>query len=449
MKAKGSITRHLALATGLWVTVGLGVAGWSVAEIAVRQVEATFDARLSGLLDAAVAAVALDGTGRATLVRDPAGADFQRPLAGAYWQVTGPDGAVVTSRSLWDQSLPSARDDHDGVLLRDAVGPRNEPLRVAERDVLPPGAVGSVHVAVALSRMGAEAEATRLRTILLSVFGLLGLGLLAGVVVTVVAGLAPLRHVRDALADVRSGRRERLDVVAPAEIAPLVAEIDALVATNRATVERARTHVGNLAHALKTPMSVLRNALDAPVPDVALARSQATALDRLVRHHLARARAGARIAVGARAVAPFAVADVIAQALRRLSADRGIAFELAGDPAADVPVDPQDLSEMLGNLMENASDWARSRVVVRVVAEGDTVIATISDDGPGLPDADRATAVSRGERLDERTPGSGLGLAIVADLAALYRGSLELGRSEWGGLDAILKLPRNPPAESS
>jgi signal transduction histidine kinase len=448
MRAPRSLTLRLALATGLWVAAGLGAVGWFLADVAVRQVEAAFDARLAGLLDAAVAAVAIDGAGRATVVRAPAGADFERPLGGAYWQVTGPEGTVVTSRSFWDQTLPPARADHDGVLLRDAVGPRGEPLRVAERDVLPPGATAPVHVAVALSRAAAEAEAVRLRTVLLSVFGLLGLGLLAGVVATVVAGLAPLRRVRRALAEVRAGTRQHLDVAVPSEIAPVVAEIDALLAANRTTVERARTHVGNLAHALKTPLAVLRNALEAPRPDVAVARDEAAALDRLVRHHLARARAAARTAVAAPAVSPLAVAEEIAGALRRLSADRGVAIETAGDAAAGVPVDPQDMAEMLGNLMENACTWARTRVLVRVEAEGGAVVATVCDDGPGLPDADRATALLRGERLDERTPGSGLGLPIVADLAGLHGGSLELGRGAAGGLRAVLRLPRSPAGSS-
>lgn len=442
MRLPRSLTLRLALATGLWVAAGLGMAAWFVTGVALRQVEAAFDARLSGLLDAAVAAASVDPAGRVVVARAPAGADFDRPFGGAYWQVTGPDGAVATSRSLWDQVLPPAAPAHDGVLLRDAAGPRGDRLRVAERDVLLPGAAAPAHVAVALSRAEVEQEVARLRAVLLAVFGALGVGLVAGVVVTVVAGLAPLRRLRRAVAEVRAGTRQRLDVAAPSEVAPVVAEIDALVAANRETVDRARTHVGNLAHALKTPLAVLRNALEAPRPDLDAARSEAASLERLVQHHLARARAAARSAVGAPSISPLAVAEEIAAALRRLFAARGIAIEVTGDRTAGVPVDAQDLAEMLGNLMENACQWARGAVTVRVAGQAGSVAIEVADDGPGLAEGDRGAALIRGERLDEKAPGSGLGLAIVADLAALHGGSLDLGRSGSGGLSAMLRLPR-------
>ncbi len=315
MRWPRSLALRLALATGLWVAAGLGVAGWIVATGVVRQVEAAFEARLSGLLDGVAAATGIDAQGRVVVTRPPAGADFERPFSGAYWQVTCADGSVATSRSLWDQSLPPATGGHGEVLFRAAPGPRGESLRVAERDVLLPGAAAPAHVAVALSFTATATEIARLRNLLLLVFVLLGAGLVAGVVATVLVGLAPLRAARRALAEVRDGRRERLAIAAPTEIAPLVAEVDALIATNRATVERARAHVGNLAHALKTPIAVLRNALDAPQPMLAQARTEAAALERLVQHHLARARTAALAATTASAsVAPRAIAAEVAGA---------------------------------------------------------------------------------------------------------------------------------------
>jgi signal transduction histidine kinase len=436
-----SLALRLTLAAGACVVAGLGVSGWLVTGVAVRGVEAAFEARLVGLLEAAVAAATTDADGRVVLARAPAGADFERPLGGAYWQVTAPDGSVATSRSLWDQSLPAARGGHDGVLLRDAPGPRGEPLRVAERDLLLPGAAAPAHVAVALSRAETEAEVARLRALLTLIFTLLGLGLVAAVVGTVVAGLAPLRRVSRALSEVRHGRRERLAVDAPAEIAPLVAEVDALIVANRATVERARAHVGNLAHALKTPLAVLRNALDSTPADVPAAREEALALQRLVHHHLARARAAALASSTAADASPFVIAEDIAGGLRRLFDGRGLLIEVEGDPAARVQVDPQDLSEMLGNLMENACQWASRRVGVTIAAEQCAVLITIGDDGPGLPETAREAALGRGVRLDERRAGSGLGLAIAADLAALHGGGLELYPATEGGLRAMLRLP--------
>ena len=439
-----SLTLRLALAAGLWVAAGLGAAAWFVTDVAIRQVQAAFDARLAGLLDAAAAAIAVDAEGRVAVARAPTGADFERPFSGAYWQVAGPGGTTATSRSLWDQTLPTLpAGTVPDVLLRDIAGPRGDPVRLAERDVVLPGAAAPAHLAVALSLAPTLEEIGRLRTVLALVFALLGTGLVAGVVGTVVAGLAPLRRVRRALAEVRDGRRERLAIAAPAEIAPLVAEVDALIAANRATVERARAHVGNLAHALKTPLAVLRNALDAPRPDVAQARTEAAALDRLVQHHLARARTAALAASTAGAsVAPHAIAEEVAGALRRIFADRGLSITVTGERGARVRMDPQDLTEMLGNLMENACKWARSRVAVTVAAAGGEVVVTVTDDGPGLPKAERDAVVGRGIRLDERMPGSGLGLGITAELAALHGGGLEIGQAPGGGLAATLSLPR-------
>ena len=446
MRPPRSLTLRLALAAGLWVAVGLGAAAWFVTGVAVRQVEAAFDARLAGLLDAAVAAAATDADGRVVVARAPAGADFERPFGGAYWQVTSPDGSVSTSRSLWDQALPAAAGGHGEVLLRDAPGPRRETLRVAERDLLLPGAAAPAHVAVALSRAGTEAEIARLRTVLLLTFAVLGLGLVAGVVGTVVAGLAPLRRISRAVAEIRDGRRERLAIAAPSEIAPLVGEVNGLIAANHATVERARSHVGNLAHALKTPLAVLRNALDRTSPDIAAARAEASALERLVHHHLARARVAALAASPATDTSPRAIAEEVAGALRRLFDGRGLRIEVEGDPLARVRVDPQDLAEMLGNLMENACKWARRRVGVSIAAGREHVVVGVSDDGPGLAEDERDVVLGRGVRLDERGAGTGLGLAIVADLAALHGGGLDLGRAAEGGLLAALRLPRHAAA---
>ena len=441
-----SLALRLALAAGLWVAGGLGAVAWLVTDIAVRQIEAAFNARLSGLLDAAVAAAVTDAEGRVVVARAPAGADFERPFSGAYWQITAPDGSLATSRSLWDQTLPAATSGHEGVVLRDVSGPRDEMLRVAERDLLLPGATGTAHVAVALSRTEVEVEIDRLRALLLLTFSLLGMGLVAGVVAMVVAGLAPLRRVSQALAEIRDGRREQLGIEAPSEIAPLVVQLDELIAANRVTVERARSHVGNLAHAVKTPLAVLRNALDQDRPDIETARAEASGLERLVQHHLARARTSALAKANAgMSVAPFVIAEEIANALWRIFVHRGVSIVVEGERGAYVRADPQDLTEMLGNLMENACKWAHGKVLVSVVATDSKVSVTIIDDGPGLPKAERDAVIGRGVRLDERKPGSGLGLGIAAELAALHNGKLEISVAPSGGVAATLHLQRAAP----
>lgn len=438
-----SLTLRLTVLTGLWVAAGLGGAGWFVADIATRQIEASFDARIGTVLDTVIAAAALEPDGRITIASLPAGTDFDRPFSGAYWQVTRPDGVLTTSRSLWDQTLPKGVGGHQGALLRDVPGPRGSQLRVAERDVVLLGGTEPAHFAVGLSSDQQRAEVDRLRRILIGVFALLGLGLVAGVAIQVVVGLAPLRLARRTLAEVRAGTRDRLGLAAPAEIAPLVAEVDALIEQNRATVERARAHVGNLAHALKTPIAVLRNALGASPADVGLARTEAASLERLVQHHLARARVTAlTTATGVPDVSPLAVTEEVAAALRRLFAERGLTITVTGDARVRLRTDAQDLTEMLGNLMENACRWAATQVSVTVAGTTDSVVISVQDDGPGLPPGAEDSALARGGRLDEAEPGSGLGLAIVADLAALQGGDLALSRATAGGLRADLRLPR-------
>jgi signal transduction histidine kinase len=221
--------------------------------------------------------------------------------------------------------------------------------------------------------------------------------------------------------------------------------VDALIAQNRATVERARAHVGNLAHALKTPAAVLRNALDTvDGPGAVVARQQVAEVERILRHHLARARASALAGgVGSGAAGARAVAEEVAAALRRLPEERGpITIAVQGDAMLGVRADRQDLVEMLGNLMENARKWARSRVEVRVGSDGRTAVLEVEDDGPGLPDGRDVAATARGVRLDEAVPGTGLGLAIVEDLAGLHGGRLVLAPStRLGGLSARLELP--------
>jgi signal transduction histidine kinase len=441
-RAARSLAVRLALFTSLWVAVGLLLAWLHVTALVVRQIEESFDARLAGLLDAVVAGAARDASGQPYLIRPIAEPRFDQPLSGAYWQIEAPGGRLATSRSLWDERLPPGPPGDGSVQNRDVVGPRGQRLRLVERDIVLPDAAGSLHVAVAIAHDATLAEISRLRGGLALSFAALGAGLVGFVVATVSFGLRPLRRLRQAVADLRAGRRTDLHLPAPGEVQPLVAEIDALVAQNRATVERARNHVGNLAHALRTRLAVLRNALDSPAgADLSLAQHELAAAEHLVQHHLARARASALTGAAGSNADVAAVAEEIAQALRQLCAERGPSVTVSAKPGLAVACERQDLAEMLGNLMENACKWAEQRVVVTAARQAALVAIMVADDGPGLAEAQLAAARTRGARLDEATPGSGLGLAIVADLAALYRGSLELQRSELGGLAARLTLP--------
>jgi signal transduction histidine kinase len=443
IRVRGSLTRRLALLVGLWVAIGLGVTGWFVVRMTESRIEAEADARMVSLLDAIVAAASLDPVRGPYLSRAVSEPEFDRPLSGHYWQMTTETGLVSTSRSLWDQRLPAPRQDAEP-RNEDIIGPRDEPLRLVERHIqLETRRMPSVRVTVqvAVTRLPTDQEIQRLQRGLVLAFMGLGTGVVAAVGMLVVWALSPLRRAQQEIAEVREGLRDHVDLTAPREVAPLVHEIEALIEQNRATLERARTHVGNLAHALKTPIAVLRNALERG--ETSVARAQAATLERLVQHHLRRARAGALAGAAGAEASPTAAAHTLASALRRLFSAKGVEVLVLGKDTARTRADPQDLTEMLGNLMENACKWSRSRVECRVRGGGPGhILIEVEDDGPGLAEGQDAAALVRGVRLDETAPGSGLGLAIVSDLASLYNGTLVLERGQkLGGLLARLVLP--------
>jgi signal transduction histidine kinase len=266
-------------------------------------------------------------------------------------------------------------------------------------------------------------------------------------------GLAPLKRISESLAAIRSGRAERLQGNFPEEIAPLARETNALIEANRAIVERARTHVGNLAHALKTPLSVMMNEAVAR-PDDPLAskvREQIDIMRDQVARHLERARLAARMTVVGTVTDIAPVVTALARTMEKIHHDRAISIVVDTPQHARFQGEQQDLEEMVGNLVDNACKWAQTRVSVTVAAEASrqireagttpSVRIIVDDDGPGLSPSEREQVSRRGQRLDETKPGSGLGLSIVSELADLYRGSLTLGAAPLGGLRAELVLP--------
>ena len=434
-----TLTVRLGVLTGLWVSAGLFIAWLWTTQIVADGLERVFEARLTNLLDALAAAIAVqDGT--VVLLRPVSEPRFEQPLSGAYYQIQGLNGALLTSRSLWDSQLQPVRINHPRIVTTDIPGPMGQRLRVMERDFRLPDTAGPIHVQVALDRGETIEEIARMRRLLAIACGLLGAGLVGGVVLLVSASLSRLRRLSDSVADLRSGARDRFDLTVPVEVQPLVAEIDALVRQNRATVDRARGHVGNLAHALRTRLSVMRNALE--LGDSAAVADEITQAERLVQHHLARARAASLSGTAGADVAVLATAGEIRRALLVLFAERGLEIGVEGNADSRVRCEREDLAEMLGNLMENGCKWARHRVRVTVRQEANRVLATVSDDGPGLSPAQLAEVMNRGARADESVPGSGLGLSITAELASLYGGQLALrSPGPEGGLEACLSLP--------
>jgi signal transduction histidine kinase len=438
MRIPSSLRLRLIAAAAFWCVAGLAGGGYALSEVFSDYVGRNVDARLTVLLDGLIAG---SGAGEAVpaVLRPPADPRFAAPYGGLYWQVDGPGGPVERSRSLWDHTLSGGA----GLpLLREAEGPNGQWLRIAARDIALPGLDGRVLFQVAVDKAEAEAEIASFNRLLIWTLAALGIGLVGAVVLQVRVGLRPLEAMGGALARIRAGGAERLEGDFPVEVKPLADELNGLLEHNRRMVERARREAGDLAHALKTPLSVLANeAGRTPGPLADQVTRQVAAMRGQVDHHLARARAAAAAGtLGARSdVAP--VAEGLLRVMRRLYEERGIVFESAVDAGLAFAGERQDLEEMLGNLLDNAGKWAAGRVVLRAAAASGRLVISVADDGPGLDAAAREAALQRGRRLDETVPGAGLGLSIAADLAELYAGELDLAASDAGGLDARLTLP--------
>ncbi|HWT13466.1 MAG TPA: ATP-binding protein [Allosphingosinicella sp.] len=439
---KGSLTRRMIVVAGIWIALLLGVGGYALDRILTSAITDNFDAQLDYVLTAMIASSEIGPEGEVLFNRPPADQRFLEPYSGLYYQITGEGFDPFPSRSLWDRRLAAERPHHDNdIHFYNSDQFPMERLRVAERDVRLPGSAVRWRFQVAQGRDILDEQIGVLRKTLVRSFGILGLGLVMLAALQAIYGLWPLRRVRRAIAAIRSGQKSRIEERLPREIEPLTEELNALLEHNEIQAEEARRHAGNLAHALKTPLTVITNAATARSPDLAdTVCREATTMRRQVDHHLARARAiGRRSSAQARAQVWTAL-EAVERAVSRLY--ENVTIDLAGDKTASVRVERQDLDEMLGNLIENAAKYGNGRVFVTVKSAPDCVEIEVEDDGRGIPEAERLSIFDRGARLDTGKPGTGLGLAIVRDVAQIYHGSVHLEESEdLGGLLARLRLP--------
>lgn len=403
------------------------------------------DTELVERVDDLVAELHVSESGELSLSREPDRPRYERQLSGYYWQIETAGEPVLRSRSLWDARLPSPADNVQlgEIVFREIRGPRSERLRIAQRTLEFGGVQKLVTFSVAADLGPVVAAAEQFSRIFSVTLVVLGVGLVTALVLQVRIGLQPLDRIKQGLAAIRAGNKQRLTDDAPAEIEPLAHELNALLDHHHGLIERARAQAGDLAHALKTPLAVLRNEIEAGDEiDRDMAITQIAAMTDAVQHHLARARAaGSASVLGVRSDAAQTI-EALARTLPRMSVDRDLDIDV------EVQTRPlwfageaQDLSEILGNLLENACKWAKARVRISGRQAGKRILIEIGDDGPGIDPDQRGSALQRGVRLDERTPGSGLGLAIARDLARLYGGTLALGESSLGGLQVSVSLP--------
>lgn len=443
MKLPQSLSGRLLLGASVLIVLALVVTGAVMDYTLRRFIQGQIDGRLDGQIASVTDALrnGADGTLRLEHIVD--GPPFEKPLSGWYWQVMAPS-PVLRSQSMegaefsFDAPPPPHERTHPATVV--GTGPKGEKLHVRVLRM----SLGDRRIVVAASAplhalAGPRRDAL---TPLVVTLVMLAIALLGSILLQVRLGLRPLARLQSELGDVIGGRAERIAGMQPTEIAPLVAELNVLLDRNAANLERARRHVANLAHGLKTPLATLSMALEDDVrdPDNRL-RPLVTIMDRLIRHHLTRARTAALGgAERTRVVLAPRIADHV-KVFEKLYAERGLRFAIDIDPRVAVACEAEDLDEIVGNLLDNAAKWARSEIRVSVESTTGWIALDIADDGPGLSASQSRDVMLPGRRVDETAPGYGFGLPISKELAELYGGSISLRASTLGGLCVSVQLP--------
>lgn len=445
-----SLRLRMTLVALVSLTVALGLAGIGLVELFGRHVERRIGAELDTYLDQLSAAVVPDSGQSMTAGLRLGDPRFDQPLSGLYWQIVDEDsGAIERSRSLWDTVLdlpvdtPAAGETH----AHQISGPRDARLLVHERRVTLQAADGlrTVRLAVAIDLVELERAQAEFAHDLAPSLTVLGIVLLAAATAQIAIGLKPLTALRSAVAAIRRGSATRLIGDFPAEVEPLVEEVNTLLAEREAMTERARAHAADLAHGLKTPLTALaaevRRLRERGETGIA---DEVEAIASTMRRHVDRqlARAKARMGQRTRAQCDVAgVVDRVVAVVRKTPAGARLAWTVAVPASLSAAIDADDLTEILGNLLENAARHAATGVAVAAETSEQGVSLFIDDDGPGIAPGERDAALRRGGRLDTHGPGAGIGLAIAGDLAEMWGGSLRLDAAPIGGLRVMVRLP--------
>jgi signal transduction histidine kinase len=452
-----SLSFRLLLTSAIMALVLLVTAGLLLAYLFQQAIERNFDARLRAVLDGLPAAMELAEDGTPSLTSQISDTRFSLPWSGWYWKVTGPAGKNIQplgSESLQDEPLEPdaallAKRDQEGIASFYLTDSKGQQLRAMQQNLQLFGSEDPYSFIVAGNFDELKAEITAFRRALYGVLAVLGLGLVLGILIQLRVALRPLQVLSAALSAIRSGKAEKLEGSYPTEIQPVANELNMLIQANSEIVERARTQVGNLAHALKTPLSVLTNeAADNKSTFAVKVMEQTRVMRDQVSLYLDRARRAARAQTKGQVSDVEPVLQALARTIMRINRERGVTISVSVQPGLKFRGESQDLEEMAGNLIDNASKWAGAKVHVEATRQASPdetgrlwLTVRVDDDGPGLPPDKWEEALQRGKRLDETKPGSGLGLSIVTETAAMYGGGVTLNKATLGGLRADLKLP--------
>lgn len=432
-----SIKSRLVLAAVVWLTAMILAAGVTIPTQVYNYMVDDTRSQLSVFMDEIAAQLEIDKTGHFSLAAQLSDPRFNRPYSGLYWSASTKTH-LERSRSLWDKRIEYKELD------KDAYGARDEKLITLEKVLYLPDYNGPIHVVVGIDEAPIKNTLQTLIGQLWLILGLLFAGVLTVILVQIAWSLSPLTKLQKELAELKSGNKTSLEETYPKEISPLISDLNALLFHYQELLERARNHAGNLSHALKTPLSVLKN--EVRTLDTTVQSRLDEPLNQIQSHidyHLGRARMAGSMNILSVKANPAQRVDAISMAFDKVYAQRDITLVNELDSELNVAVEKSDLDEMLGNLLENSFKWANQMIRVHSTQDKENIRLIIEDDGPGIPQEQLERVTQRGFRLDEETPGSGLGLNIVSEMAHSYRGQLDLEASKMGGLKATLILQRS------
>ena len=440
-----SLGVRLLAGAALFVTVALALTWLVLTQLFERHVAAQYERELTAIIDTLAANLGTSGTGQLSLAAEPADPRFTVPAGGRYWQAWLAGKPLLRSRSLWDTEIKYSENPKAYGRLITMTGPSGAPILAFSQKLNLEGESGNYDVIITAGADKAEFEASLagFGRSLAAMLALTGMFLMLASALQVRFGLRPLDQLREAVARVRTGAAGRIDEAGPLEVQPLVSEINNLLMAERAAVGRARARAADLAHGLKTPLTILSQ-----ISETLAATQNRAVADQIqeqvgmIRSRTDRQLALARVAGPGSASVDIGIAvEKLVSALKKIGSERTLDWKITGKTGLLASVDPEDFTEAAGNILDNARAHAKSRIVVTVARNGRFCSLTVDDDGSGIADQDMSRMLERGQRLDETDGGTGLGLAITSDIARAYGGLISLGASSIGGLSVTTTWP--------